>query len=114
LRLRIDEGSGSVTLKTRHDGDRVVVSVAFTDPTLQNAAHAQSDEIRSALQQLFESAVDLSFAHSDGRDSATPGEQRAERSTPGHAPARSAQAVQSASPRSRAYAGLNGARYEWV
>ena len=114
LRLRIDEESGAVTLRTRRDGERMVVSVGFTDAALHANAEAQGDDIRAALQQLFDAAVDLSFSRPDqsGHESADP--KRAGPGAPGTR-GMTESAIETGDPaRPAIYHGLHGARHEWV
>lgn len=62
LEMKLDEGDGTVTIKAKPGDERVAVSVGFSDPTLRALASAQVDRIQEALQEAYNTSVDLSFA----------------------------------------------------
>lgn len=69
LEMKLDEGDGTVTIKAKPGDERVAVSVGFSDPTLRALASAQVDRIQEALQEAYNTSVDLSFA--DGSNAST-------------------------------------------
>lgn len=111
LRLELEDDDGTVTLRARRDGERMLVNVTFTDPTMQASAESQGDDIRSALQQLFESGIDLSFSQNED---AKQNLREAHNRTTGPRGREAVMAADDVSSTSRTRTIAAGARHEWV
>jgi hypothetical protein len=61
LEMTLDNGDGTMTIKARRDADRMSIAVGFSDPQLRTMAVANEERLRQALQQQYETAVDLSL-----------------------------------------------------
>ncbi|ARA94781.1 hypothetical protein AWN76_017560 [Rhodothermaceae bacterium RA] len=64
LEMRLDEGDGTMTIRTHRTDERVAVSVAFSDPSLRALAATQADRLQEALQARYDQQVDLSLMNS--------------------------------------------------
>ena len=89
----------------------MLVNVTFTDPTMQASAESQGDDIRSALQQLFESGIDLSFSQNED---AKQNLREAHNRTTGLTGREAVMAADDVSSTSRTRTIAAGARHEWV
>lgn len=67
LEMKLDEGDGTVTIKAQKQDESVAVSVGFSDPTLRALASSQMDRIQEALQDAYNTSVDLSLADGSGQ-----------------------------------------------
>jgi|GEM_PF-5317213 len=65
LEMKLDDGEGTMTVKTRREADHVAVAVAFSDPKLRDLAHQNMERLHEALKQQYETAVELSLTHDD-------------------------------------------------
>lgn len=61
MEMQLEEGSGTMTVKTRRDENRVSVSVGFTDTALRTMVMANVDRLQQTLQAHYQSDVDLSL-----------------------------------------------------
>ncbi len=68
IEMQLQEGDGTVTLKTRQDNERMAVSVGFSDARLRSIASAQAQQLQDALQAQYDTEIDFSLM-SDGSDS---------------------------------------------
>ena len=67
LRLRLDDDSGTMTLRARREADHVAVNVAFSDPLVRQAAQASAERLHTALEAQLGQQVAFSFGEG-GRD----------------------------------------------
>ncbi len=65
LEMNLDEGDGTVTIKTKREEGRVAVAVGFSDPGLRALASAHADRLQEVLQNEYETAVDFSLFSND-------------------------------------------------
>lgn len=76
LEMQLEEGDGTMTIRTQRTDERVSVSVAFSDPSLRALAAAQADRLQDALQTRYDQHVDLSLSSgSENSGSRHPSEQ---------------------------------------
>lgn len=114
LRLSIDERSGSMTLRTRRDGERMLISIGFSDAGLHAAAQEEAGNIRTALQHLFDVAVDLSFAQHDQSGDREKPPELAPRGMPRDTTRTSASADETDAVSRPARRSVFSARHEWI
>ena len=81
LKMKLDDGDGTVIIKAKREAERVAVSVGFSDPHLRAITAEHADRLQESLRQHYDAAVDLSLG--DGSN-ASGGRERphARRSTP--------------------------------
>lgn len=111
LEMKLQEGDGSLTIKTKQDDDRMAVSVGFTDARLRSLASASAQQIQNVLQSQYNTTVDLSLMK-DGNGSAH-GESSDGAGSNGSPSARNeadAESTDSATP----HTALFGGQHEWV
>jgi hypothetical protein len=111
LQLRLEGSDGTLTVRTRREGDRIEVVVTFSDGHLQAAAVAATDRLRAALQEHFGTEVEISLLADTPQDG---GRRDHADDAPAEAPSRPAPApaptaADPASPTRPA-----GARNEWI
>ncbi len=63
LEMKLDDGDGTMTIRTRREAEHVVVSVGFSDPRVRDLAQQNMDRLHEALNQQYETAVDFSLDH---------------------------------------------------
>jgi hypothetical protein len=111
LEMQLQEGDGTVTLKTRQDNERMAVSVGFSDSRLRSIASAQTQQLQDALQAQYDTEIDFSLM-SDG--SGTSQEQAPDDGAPGSGvlvpDALEADAAEPSTARAR----MIGAQNEWI
>ncbi|MCH8959902.1 MAG: hypothetical protein IH820_00885, partial [Bacteroidetes bacterium] len=113
LEMNLDDGDGTVTIKTKREEGRVAVAVGFSDPGLRALASAHAERLQEALQNEYETAVDFSLfsndaGHSDDRQQA----EDAGAPIPGITPTDGEGDVRDERPARRPLPA--GAHHEWV
>lgn len=61
LEMNLQNGDGTVTLKTRQDQERMAISVGFSDAKLRSIASAQAQQLQETLQAQYDTPIDFSL-----------------------------------------------------
>ena len=65
LEMKLDDGDGTLTIKTRQEADQLSIHVSFSDPNLRAVAEAHLNRLRDALRSHYDTDVDLTLSNGD-------------------------------------------------
>lgn len=66
IQMKLDEGDGHVTIRTRKEHGVTRLAIEFSDPTVRAAVEVQADRLKESLESRFDTAIDLSFGTPGG------------------------------------------------
>lgn len=112
LEMSLQNGDGTVTLKTRQDQEQMAISVGFSDAKLRALAQAQSQQLQDALQAQYDTPIDFSLM--DGKSGTSQEQTPDDGVASGMGLADSSDASETDAEMSSARTTLAEGQHEWI